>query len=236
MNNKNLISLVLILVSGLLIGGAYVKYTAIPCSDNPTGNTISDNGNISKENNLSDTADTIEAKNNDGSDKSENTNTDADITYATFSSPKANFTFEYPDMWVYDEREINGTMAWRFYSKFANNHDGVPYLEVHFPIDDPGAVSFSTGEPDPAKGLPLRPYHFAISVFATNDSETFVTYQWSGREALENGSGYIYWEKGQYFANSSYLSGHKYNYMRIYSILEKGQEIGLHIAQSIKIK
>jgi len=224
MKNKNAILLALVLALGLLVGGMFVKYTTPLCNNNIAG---------SSDNNISNPADTIASENNDG-DKSEDTN----ITYTAFSSPKADFTFEYPNTWVYDENELNDTMTWRFYSKSADNHNGIPYLEVHLPIDDPGAVGgFPSGAPDLEKGESLSPYHDFIYVFLTNDPNTFVTYQWSGRGELKNGSGRIYWEKGQYFANSSSLSGHnKYNYMRVYPIPEKGQEIGLHIAQSIKIK
>ncbi|MFA6897546.1 MAG: hypothetical protein WCQ96_04665 [Patescibacteria group bacterium] len=216
MEKKNATLLALVLVLGLLAGGMFVKYTMPLCN-----------------NDISSPADTIASENNDG-DKSEDTN----ITYATFSSSKADFTFEYPDTWVHDENELNNTMVWRFYSKSADNHDSIPYLEVHSPIDDPGAVGgFPSGAPDLEKGEPLRPYHNFIYVFSTNDPSTFVTYQWGGSGELKNGSGRIYWEKGQYFADSSSLSGHnKYNYMRVYSIPEKGQEVGLHIAQSIKVK
>jgi len=237
MNNKNLILLILVLALGLLIGGAYVKYTTIPCSNNPSGDTISENSNTfeedsTEEDNTSDTVDTIEAENDTSNDESKNTNIETNIKYTTFSSPEADFTFEYPDTWVYDERETNGTMNWGFYSKFADNHDGVPYLGVQSPIEDPGAVShYSAGGPDSAKG---NAFSFTLSVFPTNDPKTFVTYERYG--AGENGGGYIYWEKGEYFANSSYLPGHKYNQMRFYSVPEKGREIGLHIAQSIKMK
>lgn len=224
MEKKSLIPLALVLTFGLLTGGMFVKYTAPACNSN-----ISSSG----DNNVSKPADTAAENDNN---KTENTDNAEDITYATFSSPKADFTFEYPDTWVYDENESNGTISWRFYPKSADNHNGMPYLELQAPIEDPGAISFSTGAPDLEKGLPLRPYHYAIYVFSTNDPKTFVTYQWSGKENLKNGSGHIYWQKGEYFADSSYLLDHKYNYMRTYSIPENGQEIGLHIAQSIKIK
>lgn len=233
MKNKNAILLILVLFLGMLIGGVLVKYTTPHCDD-----SISNNNEISNsdDNEIPNPTVSTSVENNK-SNEPENANAVIDITYTTFSSPKADFTFEYPDTWVYDERENNGIISWGFYSKSIDNHNSVPYLEIQSPIMDAGAVGFSTGAPDLEKGEPLRPYHNAIYVFATNDPSTFVTYQWGGRGKLENGSGYVYWEKGQYFINSSSLSGHnKYNFMRVNPIPEKGQEIGLHIAQSIKIK
>lgn len=227
MKNKSAILLVVFLVLGMLIGGALVKFTALPCKDiTLDNNSVADSG----EKNLPDPGVSTVAG-NIASNKPEDA-----VAYTTFSSPRADFTFEYPAAWEYDEKEANGIMSWRFYAKSADNHNGVPYLEIQSPVEDPGAVGFATGAPDLEKEEPLRPYHDAIYVFATNDPQTFVTYQWGGREKLENGSGYIYWEKGQYFVNSSSLLGHKYNYMRVYPIPKEGQEIGLHIAQSLEVK
>ncbi|NQV00887.1 MAG: hypothetical protein HQ537_02090 [Parcubacteria group bacterium] len=218
MKNKNIILLALVLVLGLLIGGVFVKYTTLPCDSN-----------ISKNNDVPNSTNSTATENNND-DKLE----DTDITYATFSSHKADFTFEYPDTWVYAEREFNDTMVWGFYPNLDNNYDSVPpYLEVHSPIYDPGAVSFySGGGPDSAKG---SPFSFTLSVFPTNDPMTFVTYERYG--AGENGGGYIYWQKGEYFANASFLLDYdKYNLIRFYSAPENGREIGQHIARSIKIK
>lgn len=161
------------------------------------------------------------------------------ITYKTFSSPKADFTFEYPDTWAYDEkgyeREINNTTIWGFYSNLESNYrNRPPYLEVSSPSYE--VVDFCSGGYDTAKGYP---YDFTISVFPTNDPETFVTYEQCGIDR-ESGSGYIYWQKGKYFANATDIginNIYKINIMTFHGSDElEGRKVAQHIAQSIKIK
>ena len=57
-----------------------------------------------------------------------------DIAYTTFSSPKADFTFEYPDTWVYEEKtdpyNPNAT-GWNFYSNTEEKF-GIPIFAVLF--------------------------------------------------------------------------------------------------------
>lgn len=174
-------------------------------------------------------------------DKTQNKNNE--ITYATFSSPKADFTFEYPSNWVYDEREVSSmydgkeikTMSWGFYPNLEGDYrNRPPYLEVHSPTYE--TVDFCSGGPATAKG---DPYGFTISVFPTNDPETFVTYEQCGID-VEGGGGYIYWQKGKYFANATDIDDiyYKVNLMIFYSAEEgqDGQEIAQHIAKNIKIK
>jgi hypothetical protein len=218
MKNKNAILLVSVLILGLLTGGAFVKYTTPPYN-----NSTSSNDNVSNSAALTTT------DNSDNEPKS----TKTEIDYETFSSPKADFTFEYPNTWKYDEKDIDGTTVWNFYPNLDKNYNNVPsYLELHTPIEDPGAVDFYSNGPENAKEDSKG---FTLSVFPTNDPKTFVTYERYG--AGETGGGYIYWQKGEYFANATSLFGHdKYNLMRFYSAPESEQEVGLHIAQSIKIK
>lgn len=172
--------------------------------------------------------------------KDKNQDKNDNIAYTTFSSPKADFTFEYPSDWVYDEDEVSTmydgkeikTMSWGFYPNLEDGYrNRPPYLAVSYPLDE--IVDFCSGGPATAKG---DPYGFTISVFPTNDPETFITY--------EQSCGYIYWQKGKYFANSTDIdiddiyTYQKVNLMKFYSAEEgqDGQEIAQHIAKSIKIK
>ncbi len=153
------------------------------------------------------------------------------ITYTTFSSSKADFTFEYPSTWVYDEKTDpynSKATDWAFYIN-SNDKTGVPILAVISPMTE--VVDFCSGGPATAMG---NLYSFTLSVFPTNDSETFITYEHCGGE---DGSGYIYWQKGKYFANATDIKDiHKVNLMKFYSNSEEGQKIAKHIAQSIKIR
>lgn len=210
MKYKIVILLILTLFLGFLIDRLLIKYTTLPCGNNvsnPANSTCAENNN---------------------SDKSEN----ADIAYKTFSSPKADFTFEYPSDWVYDEEEIENTTFWGFYPNMEGDYrNRPPYLAVSSQGYE--TVDFCSGGPATAKG---DPYGFTISVFPTNDPETFITY--------EQSCGYIYWQKGKYFANSTDINiddiYDKLNIMVFYGLDEldesKVEEIGKHIAQSIKIK
>lgn len=160
--------------------------------------------------------------------KNENQDQNDNISYKTFSSPKADFTFEYPSDWVYDEKEIKNTMVWRFYSNLDNNYDSKPpYLEVHSPTYE--TVDFySFGY----KGT-KRPYQ--LNTFPTNDPETYVTYEHSG----SGDGGYIYWQKGKAFASAYCIDDiyFKVNIMICYGSDElEGQKVAQHIAKSIKIK
>jgi len=116
-----------------------------------------------------------------------------EIIYKTFSSPKANFTFEYPSNWVYDEKEISTvdydkvydekentwvsynekeikTMAWGFYPNLEGNYrNRPPYLEVYSPTYET-VDFFSLGY----KGI-KSPYQ--LNTFPTNDPKTYVTYE-----------------------------------------------------------
>jgi hypothetical protein len=169
--------------------------------------------------------------------KNENQNQNDNITYKTFSSSKADFTFEYPSNWVYDEKEISTmsggkeikTMAWGFYPNLEGNYrNRPPYLAVHSPTYE--TVDFHSAGYKWTK----RPYQ--LNTFPTNDPETYVTYE----QGESGGKAYIYWQKGKAFASSYCIDDiyFKVNLMVFYSA-EKGQdgkEIAQHIAKSIKIK
>jgi len=161
-------------------------------------------------------------------DKTSNSSQTENITYKTFSSPKADFTFEYPDTWVYDEKidpENPNTTGWNFYEGPEKKFD-IPILAVISPLTE--VVDFCSVGYKGAK----TPYQ--LNTFSTNDNETFVTYEQCGGEY---GGAYIYWRKGEYFANASLINDiHKINLMNFYSGSEEGKKIAQHIAQSIKIK
>lgn len=150
------------------------------------------------------------------------------ITYATFSSPEADFTFEYPNSWVYEEETDPKNLkvtGWNFYESLEKKFE-IPILAVISPLTE--MVDFcSVGY----KGT-KTPYQ--LNTFPTNDFETFVTYEQCGGEY---GGAYIYWQKGEYFANASLINNIlKINLMNFYSGSEEGKKIAQHIAQSIKIK
>lgn len=153
------------------------------------------------------------------------------ITYTTFSSAKANFTFEYPSTWVYDEKiDPNDAKStdWDFYSNSDKNYETL-ILGIVSPLSE--VVDFCSGGPQTAKG---DTYGFTISIFPTNDPKTYVTYEQCGDQ---NGYGYVYWQKGEYFANSSEIKNiYKISLMKFYSSSENGKKIAEHIVKSIKIK
>lgn len=157
--------------------------------------------------------------------------TPATITYTAFSSPKANFTFEYPSTWVYDEKiDPNDAKStdWNFYSNSDKNYETL-ILGIVSPLSE--VVDFCSGGLQTAKG---DTYGFTISVFPTNDPKTYVTYEQCGDQ---NGYGYIYWQKGEYFANSSEIKNiYKISLIKFYSNSENGKKIAEHIAKNIKIK
>jgi len=144
------------------------------------------------------------------------------IVYATFSSPKIDFTFEYPDTWIFEENNTEDTTAsWRFYSDSKKENST---LYVYSPVTD--AIDFCSGNFE-LTGIEKTPYQ--LNTFPTNDPETFTTYEKCGGEY---GSSYIYWQKGKYFANSRDIADlHKMNI-----IIADNTDIAQHIAQSIKIK
>ncbi len=173
-------------------------------------------------------------------EKNENQDQSDNVIYKTFSSPKANFTFEYPSTWAYDEkeyeREVNNTTIWGFYPNLEDNYrNRPPYLEVSSPAYE--VVDFCSGGPDTAKG---DPYGFTISVFPTNDPKTFVTYEQCGADGGNGDGGYIYWQKGKYFANATDIgidNIYKVNIMICHGSDElKGKKVAQRIAKSIKIK
>ena len=91
-----------------------------------------------------------------------------EVTYKTFSSPKADFTFEYPDTWVYEEKtdqyNPNAT-GWSFYL----NSEKIPenlILAVISPLTE--IVDFCSNG--------TRESLYQLNIFSTNDPETFVTY------------------------------------------------------------
>jgi hypothetical protein len=207
MNYKIVILLVLTVFLGFLIDRVLVKYTPLPCNNNvssPADSTCAENNNDDKD------------KNN------------ANIAYKTFSSPKADFTFEYPDTWVYDEKtdlyNPNAT-SWIFYTSEKEKFE-MPILAAISPLTE--VVDFCS------IGYKGAKTSYQLNTFPTNDPETFITYEQCGGEY---GGAYIYWQKGEYFANASLINDiHKINLMNFYSGSKEGVEIARHIAQSIKIK
>lgn len=158
------------------------------------------------------------------------TETGKNITYTTFSSPKADFTFEYPNTWVYDEIEVENTIVWDFYSSPEKNPPST-VLEVHFPTYE--GVSFCEIDQNGIK----TPSPYQPVTFSTNDPKTYITYEYCGT------TDYIYWQKGKRFTSASEIKDiHKTNLMLFYSNssfdseMKKGMEISQHIAQSIKMK
>lgn len=160
--------------------------------------------------------------------KEVNQNKNSEITYKTFSSSKADFTFEYPSMWVYDEKEINNTMVWGFYPNLEGNYrNRPPYLAVHSPTYE--VVDFFSGGYKGTKS----PYQ--LNTFPTNDPETYVTYE----QGESGGKAYIYWQKGKAFASSHCIGDiyYKVNIMVFRGSDElDGKEVAQHIAKSIKIR
>ncbi len=158
--------------------------------------------------------------------KNENNN----ITYITFSSPKADFTFEYPSTWVYEEKpdsyDPNAT-DWIFYQNSKKIQDNL-ILAVISPLTE--VVDFCS------VGYRSEERSYKISIFPTNDPKTFITYEQCGEE--EYGSTYIYWQRGEYFRNANDIKDIlKIDLMIYYSGIENNnQKITKHIAQSIKIK
>lgn len=211
MNYKIVILLVLTLFLGFLIDRAFVKYAPLPC-----------------DNNASNPANPACAENNNDDKAKDDTN----ITYKTFSSPKADFTFEYPSDWVYEEKQnaynTNET-DWIFYSDSQKNIDNLIFATG---TSNNEWVDFCSGSYY-KHGISKSSYQ--LNTFPTNDPETFVTYEQCGEEY---GGAYIYWQRGEYFANADDIKDVlKINLMVYYSGIENNsREVAEHIAQSIKIK
>ncbi|MFZ2970264.1 MAG: hypothetical protein WA063_03900 [Minisyncoccia bacterium] len=207
MKNKIVILLFVVIILTFSIDRTIIKYTEKPCAPKIV-NTPVESPCVAD-------------------DTSEQTENDK-ITYKTFSSPKADFTFEYPDTWVYNEEKIENTSVWTFHQGQEKNA-GDAILEVHSPsyeIFDSCSGSFYI------RGIEKIPYQ--LNTFPTNDPETFIAYERCGGE---HGSTYIYWQKGEYFANSGDIKDiNKVNLMIFISGAEEGKNISQHIAQSIRIK
>lgn len=213
MKYKIAILLVLTLFLGFLIDRLLIKYTAIPCDNNipnPKNSTCAENNN----------GDKVEG---------------ANITYKTFSSPKADFTFEYPSTWVYEEREASSihdgkeikTPIWGFYPNLEGDYrNRPPYLEVSSPTYE--VVDFLSA------GYKGDKFPYQLNVFLSNDPETCITY-----EQYEGGGGYIYWQKGECFATFANIADiYKTNMIIFYSVGEEqnAKQIGEHIVKSIYVK
>lgn len=207
MNYKIVILLILVAFLGASIDRILVEYTTAPCDNNTTN---LENSNCAENNN---------------SDK-KNTG----IKYKTFSSPRANFTFEYPDTWVYEEKQnaynTNET-NWIFYSNSKTNSNNLIFITGTYNADWVDFCSIGY------KGTKI-PYQ--LNTFSTNNLETFVTYEQCGNE---NGKGYIYWEKGEYFASANNIKDIQKINLMVYNFDNKNINnvvIAQHIAQSIRIK
>lgn len=202
MKYKIVILLVLTLFLGFLVDRLLIKYTAISY------------------NNVPGPANSACVENNDG-DKAEYAN----ITYKTFSSPKADFAFEYPSTWVYDEKidpENPNITGWNFYID-PNDKTEIPIFAVVSPMTE--WVDFCSG------GRSSIPNALAsVNIYKTNDPETYVTYEKCG---------YIYWQKGKKIFNADDIKDiHQVNLIKFYFNPDFPAEnnIAQHIVQSIKIK
>lgn len=159
-----------------------------------------------------------------------NTFSPDNIKYVTFSSSKADFTFEYPNTWIYTEAkdpQNNNLMGWNFYSGSEVKPDTPPIIEIAFPLSD--VVNFCSTNYEY-----IDKKSFLLNVFPTNDPKTFITYEQCGGKY---GVAYIYWQKGEHFTKADDIKDiHKINLMIFYSGSEENEKIAQHIAQSIKIK
>lgn len=155
------------------------------------------------------------------------------ITYTTFSSPKLDFTFEYPSTWKYEDisdQNSLGTTDFVFYDIY---DDKIPILKVESPMND--AKDFCSGKN--AGRVNIWPY-MQLNIFPTNDPETFVTYEQCGQRPIVSGA-IIYWQKGEKFLSTDDVKD-------VYTIntmlfnpagnFQKDKEVGLYIAQSVRIK
>lgn len=164
-----------------------------------------------------------------------NTQSTNNIAYTAFSSPNLDFSFEYPSTWTYkDISDINspGTIGFTFYN--TSDTTGAPVLTVYFPMSD-NSIDFCSGKRIGRNSV--APY-MQLNISPTNDSQTFVTYEQCGQELNMSGA-VIYWQKGEKFLSTDDIKDlSKINAM-LFSPDNSSQEskdIGLHIAQSIKLK
>ncbi len=156
------------------------------------------------------------------------------VAYNTFSSPKLDFTFEYPSSWTYRDVE-NVSDPGNIYFAFFNTADtaGAPTLAVYSPRGKE-MQDFCSGK---IGGNIVYPY-MQLNIFPTNDPQTFITYEQCG-EKQDLSDAIIYWQKGKKFLsaddlnNSDEISGMLFN---LFSGSQEDRNIGLHIAQSIKMK
>ncbi len=149
------------------------------------------------------------------------------IIYTTFSSPKADFTFEYPNTWVYDEKaDPNNAKAteWGFYMS---------------PKKNPESLIFGMGSPmtEIVDFCSINGMTSKLATYKTNDPNTYITYEQCGDTQI--GHVYIYWQKGEKFSNARDIKDiYQVSLINFYfnPALPEGSEIAQHIAQSIKIK
>lgn len=156
------------------------------------------------------------------------------VAYTTFSSPKLDFTFEYPSTWTY--RDVGNTSnPENAYFAFFNTPDtaGAPTLAIYSPRGNE-LSDFCSGK---MGGSTVYPY-MQLNIFPTNDPQTFITYEQCG-EKRDLSDAIIYWQKGKKFLSaddvngSDKISGILFN---LYSGSQEDRDIGLHIAQSVKMK
>lgn len=168
------------------------------------------------------------------------------IVYKTFSSSNADFTFEYPDTWSYKEEKDpdDSTISeWTFYAGEQNNDNRV--LKVG-PLAD-GETFFSGAGKNGSTDGKKTPYW--VRTYPSNDPDTFITAENS--DGKDSHIGFIYWQKGKYFANADDITDiyskdvHVMSYDHSFvpqpqTISEadiiSAYEIAQHIAQSVKIK
>lgn len=170
-----------------------------------------------------------------------------EITYKTFSSDKADFTFKYPVEWTYKEIQdaaVPGVSKWIFYAN-SQQSDENRIMEAGNLTEADDFFS-GAGKLGGETGIKI-PYW--VRTYLTNDTETFVT-----QENIDNEnkhSGHIYWQKGKYFTNSDSLNKTYDNTTHVISYynsflpgsqhptsenLKRGYEISQYIAKSITIK
>lgn len=160
-------------------------------------------------------------------------NIDQKITYTIFSSPKTDFTFEYPNTWTYKEIDSQNpdSIGWNFYVN-AEDKSVPPIVSVAFPLTD--WVGFCSKEINPPDTLA------EVNTYKTNDSTTDVVYEKCGDTKNGFAGGYIYWQKGKHLSNANDIKDiNKVNLINIsYSGTENKTDVEImkHIAQSIRIK
>jgi uncharacterized protein (UPF0333 family) len=157
------------------------------------------------------------------------------IKYATFSSPKLDFTFEYPSTWTYKDMSNtsdSGTVIFTLYN--TSDTTGAPVLTVYSPMGD-NSIDFCSGKRIGRNSI--FPY-MQLNISPTNDSQTFVTYEQCGQESSMSGA-VVYWQKSEKFLSTDDIKDLSKINAILFSLDDNSQEskaIGLHIAQSIKIR